>query len=53
MRSVGQRHDQYINRTYHRTGSLWEGRFKSSLVQTETYLLTCARYIERDPVEAV
>jgi putative transposase len=43
---------QYINRSYHRTGSLWEGRFKSSLVQAEEYLLTCMRYIELNPVRA-
>lgn len=43
---------QYINRSYRRTGSLWEGRFKSSLVQAEAYLLTCMRYIELNPVRA-
>jgi len=36
----------------HRTGSLWEGRYKSSLIQAETYLLTCMRYIELKPVRA-
>lgn len=43
---------QYINRSYKRTGSLWEGRYKSSLIQAETYLLTCMRYIELNPVRA-
>ncbi len=52
MQSIGRRYVQYINRSYHRTGSLWEGRFKSSLVQEEEYLLTCMRYIELNPVRA-
>src|SRR5210317_626802 len=46
MRVVGSRYAQYINRTYHRTGTLWEGRHRSSLVQSGRYLLTCLRYIE-------
>ena len=52
MQSIGRCYVQYINRSYHRTGSLWEGRFKSSLVQVEEYLLTCIRYIELNPVRA-
>jgi len=52
MQSVGRRYVQYINRSYRRTCSLWEGRYKSSLVQSETYLLTCMRYIELNPVRA-
>ena len=52
MQAVGRRYVQYINRSYRRTGSLWEGRYKSSLVQAETYLLTCMRYIELNPVRA-
>lgn len=52
MQSVGRRYVQYINRSYKRTGSLWEGRYKSSIVQAETYLLTCMRYIELNPVRA-
>ncbi|QDX79882.1 hypothetical protein B9N43_00535 [Denitratisoma sp. DHT3] len=43
---------QYTNRFYRRTGSLWEGRYKSSVVQAETYLLVCMRYIELNPVRA-
>ena len=38
--------------THHRTGTLWEGRFKSSIVDSERYLLTCYRYIEMNPVRA-
>ena len=52
MQSLGRRYVQYINRFYRRTGSLWEGRYKSSLVQAETYLLACHRYIELNPVRA-
>ena len=52
MKFLGQRCVQYVNRTYRRTGSLWEGRFRSSLVQTERYLLGCYRYIEMNPVRA-
>ena len=52
MQSVGRRYVQYINRFYRRTGSLWEGRYKSSLVQAETHLLACLRYIELNPVRA-
>jgi putative transposase len=49
---VGSRFAQYINRKYHRTGTLWEGRHRASLVQSERYLLTCYRYIELNPVRA-
>lgn len=52
MQSLGRRYVQYVNRFYRRTGSLWEGRFKSSLVQAESYLLACQRYIELNPVRA-
>jgi putative transposase len=50
--SLGRRYVQYINRTYKRTGTLWDSRYKSSLVQAETYLLACQRYIELNPVRA-
>lgn len=52
MKFLGQRYVQYANRTYRRSGSLWEGRFRSSLVQTDRYLLGCYRYIEMNPVRA-
>ena len=52
MQHVARRYVLYINRTYRRTGTLWEGRHKASLVQAETYLLTCYRYIELNPVTA-
>jgi hypothetical protein len=50
--SVGRRYVQLINRTYGCAGTLWGGRYKSSLVQAETYLLFCQRYIELNPVRA-
>lgn len=50
--SLGRRYVQYINRTYQRTGTLWDSRYKSSLIQTEVYLLACMRYIELNPVRA-
>ena len=43
---------QYINRTYKRSGTLWEGRFRSCIAQQENYLLICQRYIELNPVRA-
>lgn len=52
MKRLGQRYVQYINRTYNRSGTLWEGRFRSSIVQQEEYLFTCQRYIEMNPVRA-
>ncbi len=50
--SLGRRYVQYINRQYRRTGTLWESRYKSSLIQAATYLLTGMRYIELNSVRA-
>lgn len=50
--SVGRRYVQYINNAYGRTGTLWDSRYESSLVQAETYLLVCQRYLELNPVRA-
>lgn len=52
MQSIGRRYVQYVNRTYRHSGTLWEGRFKASLVNAEEYLLLCYRYIELNPVRA-
>ena len=49
---VGRHYVPYINHSYGRTGTLWEGRYKASLVQEEHYLLMCMRYIEMNPVRA-
>jgi putative transposase len=43
---------QYMNRKHHRSGTLWEGRFRSCIVQSEIYLMTCYRYVELNPVRA-
>ena len=50
--SLSRRYVQYINRTYRRTGTLWDGRYKSSLIHADSYLLSCMRYIELNPVRA-
>ena len=52
MKALGQRYVQYVNRTYRRSGTLWEGRFRSCLAQDDAYLLACQRYIELNPVRA-
>ncbi|MES9856132.1 MAG: transposase [Sedimenticola sp.] len=52
MKRLGQRYVQYVNRTYRRSGTLWEGRFRSCLTQEEDYVLGCYRYIELNPVRA-
>lgn len=52
MQSVGRTYVQYFNKTYHRSGSLWEGRYKTTYVDTERYLFECYRYIELNPVRA-
>ena len=50
--ALGRRYVQYINVTYRRTGTLWDSRYKSSLIDADTYLLKCQRYIELNPVRA-
>lgn len=50
--SLGRRYVQYINKIYRRTGTLWDSRYKSSLVHADDYLLLCQRYIELNPVRA-
>lgn len=52
MQSIGRRYVQYFNHAYGRTGTLWEGRYKSTLIDSERYLLTCMRYIVLNPVRA-
>jgi putative transposase len=52
MKRLGQRYVQYFNRAYGRTGTLWEGRFRSCVVGEESYFLGCHRYIEMNPVRA-
>ena len=52
MQTLGRHYVRYFNHTYRRTGTLWEGRFKSCVVDAENYLLVCLRYIELNPVRA-
>ncbi len=52
MQSVGRRYVQYFNYRYKRSGTLWEGRFRSCVIQSERYLLACYRYLELNPVRA-
>ncbi|VAW69219.1 Transposase and inactivated derivatives [hydrothermal vent metagenome] len=52
MQMLGRYYVQYFNRCYQRTGTLWEGRYKATLIDTEQYLLTCMRYVELNPVRA-
>lgn len=52
MSLLGQHYVQYINHTYRRSGTLWEGRHKASIVYADEYLLLCYRYIELNPARA-
>lgn len=52
MQTLGRYYVQYFNYVYKRTGTLWEGRYKAALLDSEAYLLTCYRYIELNPVRA-
>jgi putative transposase len=52
MRRLDLLYTQYANRKYERSGSFWEGRYRSCIVESEAYLLQCYRYIESNPVRA-
>jgi putative transposase len=52
MSVIGSRYAFAINRQMKRSGTLWEGRHKSSLIDSDNYLLACYRYIEQNPVRA-
>lgn len=52
MQDVGRRYVRRFNDTYGRTGTLWEGRYKATIVETQQYFLVCQRYIELNPVRA-
>lgn len=52
MKRIGQSYAQHFNRKYQRNGALWEGRFRSCLVDDPSYLMRCYRYIEMNPVRA-
>ena len=52
MQAVGRSYVQIFNKVHGRTGTLWEGRYRSTLIQTERYLLACMAYIDLNPVRA-
>jgi len=52
MQAVGRRYVRYFNNLQKRSGTLWEGRYKSTLIQTDRYLLACMAYIDLNPVRA-
>ena len=52
IQALGTRYVRYFNRRYGRTGTLWEGRFKSTPIDSDEYYLACSRYIELNPVRA-
>lgn len=52
IQMMGRYYVQYFNKKYERTGTLWEGRYKATLIDSEQYLLICSRYIELNPVRA-
>lgn len=51
MQSLGRRYVQHVNDRYQRSGSLWGGRYKSSLIDSDAYLLSCYRYLEMRPLQ--
>jgi putative transposase len=52
MQSVGRRYVRHFNHVQQRTGTLWEGRYRATLVEADSYFLACCRYIEMNPVRA-
>ncbi len=52
MQAVGRTYVRYFNRVQQRTGTLWEGRYKSTVIQTDRYLMACMAYIDLNPVRA-
>ena len=52
MQAVGRRYVRYFNDSQQRSGTLWEGRYRSTLIQTDRYLLACMAYIDLNPVRA-
>ena len=52
IQSIGRNYVQYFNETYGTTGTLWEGRYRATVLDDKPYLLTCSRYIETGPVRA-
>ena len=53
MQRLGRRYVRYFNDRHLRSGTLWEGRFRAALIETDRYLLACLRYVENNPVRAM
>jgi len=52
MQWIGRYYVPYFNRKYERVGTLWQGRYKATVIESEKYFMTCSRYIELNPVRA-
>ena len=52
MQAVGRRYVRYFNDSQQRSGTLWEGRYRSTVIETDSYLLACMAYIDLNPVRA-
>ena len=52
MQSIGRQYVRYFNKQHQRTGTLWEGRYRATIIDTDRYLFTCCRYIEENPLRA-
>jgi len=52
MQYLGRYYVQYFNRRYERTGTLWDGRYRATLIDPSSFLLLCSRYVELNPVRA-
>jgi putative transposase len=52
LQSVGRRYVPYFNRSYARSGTLWDGRYRATVIEAEVHIATCYRYIERNPIRA-
>jgi putative transposase len=52
MQALGRRYVMWFNRRHTRTGTLWEGRYRACVIESERYLFACSRYIEMNPVRA-
>lgn len=52
MQWIGRHYVPYFNRKYHRSGTLWQGRYKATVLDADRYLMTCCRYIETNPVRS-
>jgi len=52
MQELGRRYVRLFNDTHKRTGTLWEGRYKAAMIDSERYFLTCQRYVEQNPLRA-